>query len=182
MSAPLMPKATALWLIDNTTLTFDQIAVFCDIHILEIQAIADGEIALGMVPSDPILEGELTRAEIDRCQADPSAHLTRSRPLDVFKRKKEGKYTPVARRKDRPDGIAWLLRYHPELTDSAIMTLLGTTKTTIEAIRGKTHRDAATIKPHHPVTLGLCTQKDLDAALAKSTPIRTNHDDHLGHV
>ena len=175
MSAPLMPKATALWLIDNTTLTFDQIAAFCDLHILEIQAIADGEIALGMVPSDPVLAGELTREEIIRCEGDPQSFLTKSQPVDVLARKKEGKYTPVARRKDRPDAIAWLLRHHPELPDSAIMALLGTTKPTIEAVRSKTHRQAATIKPHHPVTLGLCTQKDLDAALAKI------HYDGAGH-
>lgn len=164
-----MPKATAVWLIENTSLTFEQIGAFCTIHPLEIQAIADGEVAVGMVGMDPVMNGQLTRAEIERCQADPAARLRlaeRDIPLPA-KRVKGPRYTPVAKRGDKPDAIAWLVKHHPELPDSAISKLIGTTKPTINAVRDKTHWNAPNIAARHPVVLGLCSQVDLDEAVAK---------------
>lgn len=167
---PLMPKATAVWLVENTTLTFTQIAEFCGLHELEIQAIADGEVAIGIVGSDPIATGQLTREEIERCQGDPNARLTMSkndRPAPVS-RPKGPRYTPVAKRQDRPDAIAWLLKNHPELADPQIAKLVGTTKSTIQAVRERTHWNTPNIKQRDPVTLGLCTMADLNNAVDKA--------------
>ncbi len=169
--APLMPKATAVWLIENTALTFRQIADFCKLHELEVKGIADGDVAQGIKGMDPVAAGELTRDELDRGQADPEymMKMAESRVQVPLSRTKKGpRYTPVSRRQDRPDAIAWLLRYHPELPDSQIMKLVGTTKPTIQAIRDRTHWNSANIKPVDPVTLSLCSQLDLDFAVQKA--------------
>lgn len=170
MAQPLMPKATAVWLVENTTLTFDQIADFCSLHPLEVQGIADGEVAVGIQGNDPIASNQLTRAEIERCEKDPAARLKMAkrelpRPL---KRTKGPRYTPVAKRQDKPDGIAWLLRHHPELKDSQIAKLIGTTKNTINAIRERSHWNSPNIRPRDPVLLGLCSQGDLNAAVERA--------------
>jgi len=164
MSLPLMPKATAVWLIDKTSLSFEQIATFTGMHPLEIQAIADGEVAIGIVGHDPIASGQLTREEIARCEADPAARLRLAESTVVLpKPKGKGtRYTPVSKRNDRPDGIAWLLRNFPMLTDQQVGKLLGTTKDTIAKVRDKTHWNSPNIKPRDPVILGLCTQTDLN--------------------
>lgn len=170
MALPLMPKATAVWLVDNTTLTFEQIAEFCGLHVLEVQAIADGEVAEGIVGLDPVGNGQLTRAEITRCEGDSSATLTLAES-DLPRpeaRPKGARYTPVSRRQDRPDAIAWLVKYHPELTDAQIARLIGTTKPTITAVRERTHWNTGNIRPRDPVTLGLCTQTDLNAAAERA--------------
>lgn len=165
MTKPLMPKATALWLIENTTLTFEQIADFCGLHLLEIQTIADGESNAPIVPFDPILNQQLAQSEIARCQNDPKTRLVLTTPENPLpQRKKSKRYTPVAKRSERPDAIAWLLKNYGDLADAQIMSLIGTTKATIEAVRNRTHRNAAHIKPRCPVTMGLCTQLDLDEA------------------
>ena len=170
MNTPLMPKATAVWLIENTALTFEQIAAFCGLHELEVQSIADEEVAIGIIGFDPIASGQLTRAEIDRCAADPAARLKMAvqdipRPAP---RTKGPRYTPVARRQDKPDAIAWLVRYCAALSDGQISKLIGTTKPTITAIRERTHWNMANIKPREPVGLALCSRVDLDAALEKA--------------
>lgn len=164
MSVPLMPKATAIWLIDNTSLTFAQISEFCGLHTLEVQAIADGEIAAGMAPFDPIVNDILTAEEIERCSKDPKARLESVPPSEDIpvKGKKGGRYTPVSKRQDKPDAIAWLVKNHPEISDIAICRLLGTTRPTIKAIRERTHKQIAHIKPRNPVQLGLCTQDELE--------------------
>jgi hypothetical protein len=170
MTLPLMPKATAVWLVENTGLTFDQIAAFCGMHPLEVQGIADGEVAVGIVGLDPVANGQLTREEIARCEADKSARLKlveSALPIPVV-HGKGAKYTPVSKRQDRPNAIAWLVRHHPELTDAQISRLVGTTKSTIEKIRDRTHWDMANIKPQNPVSLGLCSQQDLDDAIDKA--------------
>lgn len=166
MALPLMPKATAVWLVENTTLTFEQIAEFCGMHELEVQAIADGEVAGGIVGLDPVANGQLTRQEIERCEQDQNARL-RISVSDLLPEKPKGaRYTPVSKRQDRPDAIAWLLKHHPELTDGTLCKLIGTTKATIQAVRDKTHWNSANIKPRNPVTLGLCTEADLEKAVA----------------
>jgi uncharacterized protein len=162
---PLMPKATAVWLVENTALSFDQIADFCKLHPLEVKAIADGDAAQGIKGLDPILTGQLTREEIEHAEADHDSRLKLANPkvrLPEAKRKKGPRYTPVSRRQDRPNAILWLVRSHPELKDSQIMRLVGTTKSTIQAIRERTHWNAANLTPMDPVTLGLCSQIDLD--------------------
>lgn len=167
MALPLMPKATAVWLVDNTTLTFEQIATFTGMHELEVQAIADEEVAVGIVGVDPTTNGQLTAEEIKRCEASPKATLKLSKS-DIPKpkaRSKGARYTPVSKRQERPDAIAWLLRHHPELSDAQISRLLGTTKPTINSIRERTHWNMPNIKPQNPVTLGLCTEPDLQKAL-----------------
>ncbi len=168
MPQPLMPKATAVWLIDKTSLSFDQIADFVGMHPLEIQAIADGEVAQGIVGYDPIATGQLTREEIARCEARPEARLVLQESTIVLpkQRAKGGRYTPVSKRNDRPDGIAFLMRNYPTLPDAAIAKLLGTTKDTIAKVRDKTHWNSANIKPRDPVILGLCSQGDLNAVVA----------------
>src|SRR6202140_304377 len=161
---PLMPKATAVWLVENTALSFEQVADFCKLHPLEVKAIADGDAAQGIKGLDPVLTGQLTREEIDKGEADPNYKLkildSKVRPPESS-RKKGPRYTPVSRRQDRPNAILWLVRNHPELKDSQIMRLVGTTKSTIQAIRDRTHWNAANLTPLDPVTLGLCSQIDL---------------------
>jgi uncharacterized protein len=168
MDRPLMPKATAVWLVESTTLTFEQIGDFCGLHPLEVQAIADGEVAQGIVGQNPVASGQLTQAELDRCLKDPNARLKLSKPIVALPKVtgKGGKYTPVSRRGDRPDAIAWLVRNHPELTDAQIVKLVGTTKHTIAQVRDRTHWNSSNIKPRDPVQLGLCSQIDLDNAVA----------------
>jgi hypothetical protein len=178
-TAPLMPKATAVWLVENTSLAFDQIAQLCNLHPLEVKAIADGDAAQGIKGLDPILTGQLTRDEISTAEADHSYKLHIAEPkvrLPEVKPKKGPRYTPVSRRQDRPNAILWLVRNHPELKDSQIMRLVGTTKSTISAIRDRTHWNSANLTPLDPVTLGLCSQIDLDlevqrAAKEKPVPI-----------
>ncbi|MSO93649.1 MAG: DUF1013 domain-containing protein [Rhodospirillales bacterium] len=167
MAAPLMPKATAVWLIENTTLTFDQIAEFCGLHRLEVQAIADGEVAPGMQGLDPIVAGEVTMDEIRRCEADPNARMIAPKTTvpQPRARPKGARYTPVAKRQDRPDAIAWLLKNYPELSDAQISKLVGTTKTTIASVRDRTHWNASQIKPQNPVNLGICSSADLEKAI-----------------
>lgn len=163
MAQPLMPKATAIWLVENTGLTFQQIADFCELHILEIEAIADGE-AENMVGFDPIASGQLTQDEIRRCEADPQAHLRMCQVIDVDQliRSTKARYTPWAKRKDKPDAILWLLRYHGTLSNQQISAFLGTTTKTVQAIRDKTHPRYGELTPHSPVSLGFCTQAELD--------------------
>ncbi len=168
MSQPLMPKATAVWLVDNTVLTFDQIADFCGLHPLEVKGIADGDVAQGIVGTDPVANGQLTQDEIDRCGNDVAARLVLSEQTTPIARRKGPRYTPVSRRQDRPDAIAWLVRYHPELTDGQISKLVGTTKPTINAVRDRTHWNSSNIKPNDPVALALCTQIELDQVVAKA--------------
>lgn len=167
MTAPLMPKATAVWLIDNTTLTFEQIGEFCNLHPLEVQAIADGEIAVGMVGHDPVSAGELSFDEIERCQANPSERLRIIKNALEGKVRKKAKYTPVALRQAKPNGIAWLLKEIPAISDADIIRTIGTTKATIEGIRSKTHRNINEIKPESPVHLGLCTVTELNGLFQK---------------
>lgn len=164
---PLMPKATAVWLVENTSLTFEQVANFCGMHALEIQAIADGEVAVGIAGLDPVASGQITRAEITRCEHDPQAQLCllyTGLPLSQS-RPRGARYTPVSKRQDRPDAIAWLLKQHPELSDAQICKLVGTTKPTIVGIRDRTHWNITNIKPRNPVTLGLCSEADLENAV-----------------
>ena len=161
---PLMPKATAVWLIDKTALTFTQIANFCGMHPLEVQAIADGEVAQGIVGYDPVANSQVTQDEISRCEKDPAARLKlipAGNPIN--KRSKGARYTPVARRNDRPDAIAYVLRTYPHVSEAQVIKLLGTTKDTIQKVRERSHWNSANIKPRDPVTLGLCTQADLNA-------------------
>jgi len=165
-----MQKATAVWLIDNTTLTFEQIAEFCGLHELEVQGIANGEVAQGIKGFDPIANRQLTAEEIKRCEADPKARLRLMKnPAAEGEEKRKGpRYTPLSKRQDRPAAIAWLVKFHPELSDSQISKLVGTTKPTIQSIRDRTHWNIANIQPVDPVALGLCKQSELDAAVAKA--------------
>ncbi len=167
MSLPLMPKATAVWLVENTSLTFKQIADFCGLHTLEIQGIADGEVSLGIKGLDPTTNGQLDWPEIERCAADPTASLKikRSANPPPMKRTKGPRYVPVSKRQDKPDAIAFLIRHYPELSDAQICKLIGTTKPTTNAIRERTHWNSANIRPRDPVTVGLCRQVDLDEAV-----------------
>jgi uncharacterized protein len=175
--APLMPKATAVWLVENTALSFDQVAEFCKLHPLEVKAIADGDAAQGIKGLDPIQTGQLSREEIEKAEGEPDYRLKLLDPkvrLPVAKRKKGPRYTPVSRRQDRPNAILWLVRNHPELKDAQIMRLVGTTKSTIQSIRERTHWNAQTLQPMDPVTLGLCSQIDLDLEVhraAKEKPV-----------
>ena len=176
-NAPLMPKATAVWLVDNTALSFDQVADFCKMHPLEIRAIADGDAAQGIKGMDPISSGQLTREEIEKGEQDPNYRLKLEESkvrLPEAKKKKGPRYTPVSRRHERPSAILWLVRSHPELKDAQIMRLVGTTKTTIASVRDRTHWNASTLTPMDPVTLGLCSQIDLDFEVqraAKEKPL-----------
>ncbi len=168
---PLMPKATAVWLVDNTALTFSQIGDFCKLHTLEVKGIADGEVAVGIKGMDPIAANQITRDEIETGEKDPGHKLQLAKSkivVPVAAKRKGPKYTPVSRRQDRPDAISWLLRYHSELADSQVMKLVGTTKTTINAIRERTHWNSQNLKPVDPVTLGLCSQLELDLAVRKA--------------
>ncbi len=168
MAQPLMPHATASWLVDNTALSFEQIAHFCGLHILEIQAIADDTAATKLTGRDPIRANELTLAEIEKGQADPSYELQMFKEPEQATRTKGPRYTPVSKRQDKPDGISWLIRNHPELSDGQIGKLIGTTRNTILAIRERTHWNIVDIVPKDPVTLGLCSQRELDAVVAKA--------------
>jgi uncharacterized protein len=168
---PLMPKATAVWLVDNTSLTFEQIAEFCGLHVLEVKGIADGDVAHGIKGMDPISSGQLSREEIALAEEKPSHHLKLSEPkveVPEVKTKRGPRYTPVSRRQDRPNAILWLLKNHPELKDSQIMRLVGTTKPTIISIRERSHWNSPNLQAQDPVTLGLCSQIDLDAEVKKA--------------
>lgn len=171
MTLPLMPKATAVWLVENTALTFDQIAEFCGMHALEVQGIADGEVAVGIMGQDPVAGGQVLAEELARCEADPKAALQLSGTARQYVKDKikGARYTPVARRSDKPDAIAWIIKHFPALPDSQIVKLIGTTKSTIKAVREKSHWNSSNIKPRDPVLLGLCTQTHLDHAV---TPYR----------
>ncbi|MEK0083717.1 DUF1013 domain-containing protein [Benzoatithermus flavus] len=171
MDRPLMPKATAVWLVENTALTFEQIADFCGLHPLEVKGIADGEVATGIRGLDPIGAGMLQRSEIERCEKDPKARLRLAKSVaSEIKppKRKEPRYTPLSKRQDRPDAIAWLLRHHPELSDQQICKLLGTTKATVQAVRDRTHWKSQDIRPRDPVLLGLCSQIELDDAVMRA--------------
>ena len=176
MTQILMPKATAVWLIDNTGLTFKQISEFCSLHILEVEGIADGDVAAGIRGADPIANGQIDRAEIEKAEADQNyAMKPNSFDADTMEpvtKKKGPRYTPLSRRQDRPDAIAWLVRNHPEVSDPQISKLIGTTKPTIKAIRERTHWKINTINPTDPVSLGLCSQIDLDAVVAQAAEKR----------
>ncbi|WP_341895694.1 cell cycle transcriptional regulator TrcR [Ferrovibrio terrae] len=176
MALPLMPKATAVWLIDNTKLTFDQIARFCGLHVLEVKGIADGEVAIGIVGLDPVANGQLGPGEIERCEKDPSGDLKLLAPTVPLQRQKTkgAKYTPVSKRQDRPDAIAWLLKYHPEVQTAQIQKLLGTTKATIDRVKNHTHPNHANIKPRDPVYLGICSQMELDRVLLLAAKRKQN--------
>ena len=185
----LMPKATAVWLIENTALTFDQIAAFCSLHPLEVQGIANEEVARGIRGVDPISGGSLSREEIQKAEADPAYRMKAleqrrvehakagqyglGRRVELPERKRKGaRFVPVARRQDRPDAIAWFVRNHPEVSDAQIVKLIGTTKSTIESVRSRTHWNSTNIKPVDPVSLGLCSQIELDAVVAKAAESR----------
>ena len=173
MSLPLMPKAVAVWLVDNTSLTFDQIAEFVGMHPLEISGIADGEVAQGLKGRNPIDSGELTRENIEHCEQTPTARLRLKPRVQMPEVKRKGpKYTPLSKRQERPAAILWLIRNHPELTDAQISRLVGTTKPTIGSIRDKSHWNYANTNPVDPVALGMCKQIELDEAVAKSAPKR----------
>jgi hypothetical protein len=175
-----MPKATAVWLVENTSLTFDQIADFCGLHPLEVKGIADGEVGAGIRGLDPVASGQMERGEIERCQKDPNARLKLARPAAAdlkLPKRREPRYTPLSKRQDRPDAIAWLLRHHPELADQQICKLLGTTKNTVNAVRDRTHWKSSEIRPRDPVLLGLCNQVDLDAAVIAARAAQRQHDE-----
>ena len=169
MAELLMPKATAVWLIDNTTLTFDQIAAFCGLHPLEVQGIADGEVAVGIRGLDPVANGQVTREELQRCEQDSALRLEAIAPVaEVPQRTRRARYTPVSKRQDRPNAIAWLLKNYDELSDAQIGKLLGTTKATITAVRERTHWNTQNITPQDPILLGICTEAELLDAVRKA--------------
>lgn len=180
----LMPKATAVWLVDNTALTFEQIGAFCSLHPLEVQGIADGDVAAGVMGVNPIQNGQLTREEIAAAEADPSYRMTLSEPkVQVSGTKKRGpRYTPISRRTERPNAIKWLVRNHPELKDAQIIRLVGTTKSTITAVREGTHWNNAGLTMMDPVTLGLCTQTALDMEVRKANKGKSEADSDAGKV
>ena len=176
MEYPLMRKATAVWLLDNTTLTFRQIASFCGLHELEVSGIADGEVASGIRGIDPIINSQLTAEEIKRCEADEQLDLQLFKnPAAVGEKKSRGpKYTPLSKRQDKPAAIAWLVKFHPEITDGQISKLIGTTKNTIKAIRERTHWNINNLTPIDPVILGLCKQIELQTILDKIPKEKSN--------
>jgi uncharacterized protein len=184
MADILMPKATAVWLVDNSSLTFEQVAEFCGLHPLEVTGIADGEVARDIRGADPIANGQLTREELERAEKNPAYHMVaqKSRHAEMLKPAKKGgaRYTPTSRRGDRPDAIAWFLRNHPEVTDAQIAGLLGTTKATIESVRSRAHWNSANIKPVDPVTLGLVGQLDLDEVVRKAAERKAKEDAKAG--
>jgi hypothetical protein len=172
---PLMPKATAVWLVDNTSLTFEQIADFCGLHPLEVKGIADEDVAKGIKGQDPVSSGQLTREQIEDAEKNPKARLKMAPPkhkMPGVKQKKAPRYTPVSKRQDKPDAVYWIIRNHPEFTDADIVKLIGTTKATIQKIRERSHWNAANIKAVDPVTLGLCSQLELDLAVTRATQKR----------
>lgn len=171
MTMPLMPKATAVWLVENTKLNFEQIAEFCQLHPLEVQGIADGDVAGGLIGQDPVAAGQVSADEIAKAEQDPEYRLKLSIKMNSYivnQKKQKAKYTPVARRQDKPDAISWLIKNHPELSDAQIVKLVGTTKKTIQAIRDRTHWNVSNLQPRDPVLLGVCTQTDLQAAINKA--------------
>ena len=174
---PLMPHATATWLVDNTGLSFTQIAEFCGLHVLEVQAMADDLAGTKYTGRDPVHAGELTLAEIEKGQADPSYALKMHKAPVEVSRTKGPRYTPVSKRQDKPDGIAWILRNHPEVTDAQISKLIGTTRNTIAAVRERSHWNIQNIQPKDPVTLGLCSQRELDATVARAAKKAGTEDD-----
>lgn len=185
MTQILMPKATAVWLVDNTSLTFEQIADFCVLHPLEVKGIADGEVARDIRGADPIANGQLSRDELDAAEKSAGYRMKalKSRHAELLKPvKKAPRYTPVSRRQDRPDAIAWFIRNHPEVADSQLARLLGTTKATIDQVRNRTHWNSANIKPVDPVTLGLSTQLELDAVVRKAADKRAKEAARRGEV
>jgi uncharacterized protein len=169
---PLMPKATAVWLVDNTTLTFKQIADFCGMHELEVKGIADGEVARGVMGINPVSNGQLTKDELERCCKDSNASLrlsiSQAYEAVVKNKKKETKYTPIARRQDKPDAILYMIKNYPEITDAQLVKLIGTTKSTVEAIRDRSHWNLQNIRPRDPVLLNLCTQIEFDRVIEKA--------------
>jgi hypothetical protein len=170
MALPLMPKATAVWLIDNTALTFEQIADFCGMHPLEVQGIADGEVAAGIVGIDPVQNGQVTKEDIEKCEKNSEGRLkmtAQATKMVSANKLKGSKYTPVARRQDKPDAIAWIIKNYPQMTDVRIVKLIGTTKHTIATIKERTHWNISNIKPRDPVLLGLCTQVDLEKEVSR---------------
>src|SRR5690606_24941054 len=174
MADILMPKATAVWLVDNTSLSFDQIADFCGLHPLQVKGIADGDVAAGVRGIDPINNHQLAREESEKAEADESYRLKLSRPkTHVGEKPRKGlRHTPVSKRQNRPDAIAWMVKNHPEVTDAQIAKLLGTTKSTIQSVRDRSHWNAANLQPRDPVGLGLCSQLDLDAVVRKAAAKR----------
>ena len=172
---PLMPKATAVWLVDNTSLSFEQIADFCGLHPLEVKGIADEDVAKGIKGMDPVAAGQLSREQIEEAEKNPAKRLKMAPPkhkMPVIKLKKAPRYTPVSKRQDKPDAVYWLLRNHPEFTDADIIKLIGTTKATIQKIRERSHWNATNIKAVDPVTLGLCSQLELDLAVSRAAAKR----------
>ena len=184
MTQILMPKATAVWLIDNTSLTFKQISEFCSLHILEVEGIADGDVANGIRGADPIANGQLDRSEIEKGEENSNyalkANTFESSPVPDKKKRKGPRYTPLSRRQDRPDAIAWIVRNHPEITDAQISKLIGTTKPTIKAIRDRTHWKISLINPTDPVSLGLCSQIDLDGIVRVAAEKKAKRDAAAG--
>ena len=183
MSDILMPKATAVWLVDNTSLSFEQVADFCGLHLLEVKGIADGEVARDIRGADPIANGQLTREELDKAEKNDKYRMKAlvSRHAELLKpSKKAPRYTPVSRRQDRPDAISWFVKNHPEVTDAQISKLLGTTKSTIEQVRSRGHWNSANIKPVDPVTLGLVSQIELDAVVRKAAEVKRKQAEKLG--
>src|ERR1700734_2452274 len=169
---PLMPKATAVWLVDNTALSFEQIADFCGLHPLEGKGIADEDVAKGIKGQDPVSSGQLTREQIEQAEKDPQGRLklaVSKHKMPAVKAKKIPRYTPVSKRQDKPDAVYWILRNHPEFTDADIVKLIGTTKSTIQKIRERSHWNATNIKAVDPVTLGLCSQIELDLAVERAS-------------
>ena len=172
---PLMPKATAVWLVDNTSLSFDQIADFCGLHPLEVKGIADEDVAKGIRGMDPVSAGQLTREQIEQAEKNPALRLKMAPPkhkMPAVKQKKAPRYTPVSKRQDKPDAVYWILRNHPEMADPDIIKLIGTTKATIQKIRERSHWNATNLKAVDPVTLGLCSQLELDMAVSRAATKR----------
>lgn len=172
---PLMPKATAVWLVDNTSLTFDQVADFCGLHPLEVKGIADEDVAKGIRGMDPVSAGQLTREQIEAAEKNPALRLKMAPPkhkMPVVKQKKAPRYTPVSKRQDKPDAVYWILRNHPEIGDADVIKLIGTTKATIQKIRERSHWNATNLKAVDPVTLGLCSQLELDLAVSRAATKR----------
>ncbi|MDR0631877.1 MAG: DUF1013 domain-containing protein [Holosporaceae bacterium] len=172
MTLPIMPQGTAVWLIENTALTFEQIGRFCGLHALEVQALADEQVSVGMIGVDPIKLGQLTQEEIDRCSRDPNAelNLAAQKFTTISKKKHKKKYTPLLKRQERPDAIAWLIKFYPGMSDANICSLLSSTKATVLSIRNKTHARINELKPRDPVLLGFCSQMELDSAIAAAQP------------
>ena len=181
MALPIMQKATAVWLVDNTTLSFKQVADFTGLHDLEVQGIADGEVAVGIKGFDPIVNNQLTQEEITRCEENPKAklQLKYNAAAEGEQKRKGPRYTPLSKRQDRPSAIAWLVKFHPELSDGQISKLVGTTKPTIQSIRDRTHWNIANIQTVDPVALGMCRQGELDAAVAKAVAVKAKNSEVL---